>query len=109
MTFTIWHNPKCGTSRTVLAMLREAGIDPVIIEYLKIPPDAVTLARVAAAVGGAARLLRAKAAPALDGAADAAILAAMADAPALIERPVVIGPKGIILARPAEAVQALLG
>ena len=54
----IWHNPKCGTSRTALALLQEAGHDIGVIEYLKTPPDAATLAQVAAAVGGARALLR---------------------------------------------------
>jgi arsenate reductase len=112
MTITIWHNPKCGTSRNVLAMIRATGTEPEVIEYLKTPPDAATLARVAQAVGGAAALLRVKGTPAeelgLVGADDATILAAMADHPILINRPVVIAPKGTILARPSEAVLAVL-
>jgi arsenate reductase (glutaredoxin) len=112
MTITIWHNPDCGTSRTVLAIIRAAGFDPVVVDYRKTPPDAATLARVAAAVGGAATLLRIKGTPAeelgLVGAADAAILAAMGDHPILINRPVVITPDRTILARPADAVRAVL-
>jgi arsenate reductase len=112
MTVTIWHNPKCGTSRNVLAMIRATGVEPVIVEYLKTPPGADTLARVAAAVGGAATLLRVKGTPAaalgLVGADDATILAAMAREPVLIERPVVITPTATILARPSEAVLAVL-
>lgn len=109
MTVTIWHNPKCGTSRNVLAMIRATGVEPVIVEYLKTPPDAATLARVAAVVGGAGKLLRAKEAPELVGADEATILAAMAVDPILINRPVVMTPKGTVLARPPEAVLALLG
>ncbi len=114
MTITIWHNPKCGTSRNVLAMVRATGVEPTVVEYLKTPPDAVTLARVAAAVGGAAKLMRAKGTPAeqlgLDkpGTSDAVILAAMAEHPILINRPVVIAPRGTILARPSERVLAVL-
>lgn len=106
MTVTIWHNPACGTSRNALAMIRATGIEPTIVEYLKAPPDAASVGRVAAAVGGAAALLRVKGTPAAElglvGAEDAAILAAMADHPILINRPVVFGPKGIVLARPSE-------
>ena len=112
MTVTIWHNPKCGTSRNALEMIRATGVEPVVVEYLKTPPDAAALARVAVAVGGAAALLRVKGTPAeelgLVGADDAAILAAMATHPILINRPVVIGPKGIVLARPSEKALAVL-
>ena len=112
MTVTIWHNPKCGTSRNALAMIRATGVEPVVVEYLKTPPDAGALAKVAAAVGGAAALMRVKGTPAeamgLVGADDAAILAAMAGEPMLINRPVVFGPKGIVLARPSEKVLTVL-
>ncbi len=112
MTVTIWHNPKCGTSRNTLAMIRATGVEPVVVEYLKTPPDAATLAEVAAAVGGAATLMRVKGTPAeelgLVGADDAVILAAMAEHPILINRPVVLGPKGIVLARPSEKVLGVL-
>ena len=112
MTVTIWHNPKCGTSRNTLAMIRATGVEPTIVDYLDSPPDTATLARVAAAVGGATALMRVKGTPAeelgLVGADDATILAAMAVHPILINRPVVIGPKGIVLARPSEKVLDLL-
>jgi arsenate reductase len=112
MTIMIWHNPKCGTSRNVLAMIRATGTEPKVIEYLKTPPDTATLAGVAAALGGADKLLRVKGTPAAElgivGADQATILAAMADHPILINRPVVIAPKGTILARPSEAVLAVL-
>jgi arsenate reductase (glutaredoxin) len=112
MSVTIWHNPKCGTSRNVLAMIRASGVEPVVVEYLKTPPDAATLARVAQALGGATALLRVKGTPAEElgivGADDATILTAMAEHPILINRPVVIAPKGTILARPSEAVLAVL-
>ncbi|MEY4849600.1 ArsC/Spx/MgsR family protein [Sandarakinorhabdus limnophila] len=103
---TIWHNPKCGTSRGALALLHEQGHDVHVIEYLKTPPDAATLAGVAAAVGGAKALLRTRGTDAeergLPQADDATILAAMLADPILINRPVVIGPGGTMLARPAE-------
>jgi arsenate reductase len=112
MAVTIWHNPKCGTSRNALAMIRATGVEPTVVEYLKTPPDAATLAGVARAVGGAAALMRVKGTPAeelgLVGADDATILAAMAEHPILINRPVVIGPKGTILARPSEKVLEVL-
>lgn len=112
MSITIWHNPKCGTSRNVLAMIRATGVEPVVVEYLKTPPDAATLARVAQAVGGAAALLRVNGTPAAElgvvGAGDATILAAMLDHPILINRPVVITAKGTILARPSETVLTVL-
>jgi arsenate reductase len=109
---TLWHNPKCGTSRNVLAMLRATGPEPEIVLYLETPPDAATLARVAAAVGGARALLRTQGTPAaelgLETADDATILAAMAQHPLLINRPVVIKGEQILLARPSEAVLPLL-
>jgi arsenate reductase len=105
-SITIWHNPKCGTSRNTLALLQEQGHDVSVIEYLKTPPDARTLAQVAAAVGGARALLRTRGTEAeargLPDASDAAILAAMQADPILINRPVVIGPRGTVLARPPE-------
>ncbi len=112
MTVTIWHNPKCGTSRNALAMIRATGVEPVIAEYLKTPPDPATLADVAEKVGGVKALLRVKGTPAaelgLEDAADAVILAAMATHPILINRPVVFGPRGVVLARPSERVLEVL-
>lgn len=112
MSVTIWHNPNCGTSRNALAMIRATGVEPTIVEYLKTPPDAATLASAAKAVGGAAALMRVKGTPAeelgLVGADDATILAAMAKHPILINRPLVIGPNGTILARPSEKVLEVL-
>jgi arsenate reductase len=103
---TIWHNPKCGTSRNALALLQDQAHDVREIEYLKNPPDAAMLASVAAAVGGAKALLRTRGTDAeergLPDADDGAILAAMLADPILINRPVVIGPGGTLLARPAE-------
>lgn len=105
-SITIWHNPKCGTSRNALALMRDQGHAVTVVEYLKTPPDASTLARVAAAVGGAKALLRTRGTEAeargLPDADDATILAAMLADPILINRPVVIGPRATVLARPIE-------
>ena len=115
MTITIYHNPKCSTSRTVLGLIRAAGEEPTIVEYLKTPPDRATLGTLIRATGGRARaLLRAKeplcAELGLDdpGAGDAAIIAAMLAHPVLIERPIVVTPLGTRLCRPPEAVHAIL-
>lgn len=111
MKATIWHNPKCGTSRKTLDMLREAGADVTIIEYLKTPPSAAELARLYARAGITPEQgLRKKepgAAPLL-GQSDAAILAAMAAEPILIERPLVETAKGVVLARPQDKVREIL-
>lgn len=105
-SITIWHNPKCSTSRNALTLLQNQGHAVTIVDYLKSPPDAATLAQVAAAVGGAKALLRTRGTDAeargLPQADDAAIMAAMLADPILINRPVVIGPNGTVLARPVE-------
>ena len=115
MEATIWHNPACGTSRSVLAMLREAGIEPRIVEYLKTPPDEATLRGLLARMGISARdLLRRRGTPATELGLDRpevgedAIIAAMLAHPILIERPVVVTERGAALCRPAERVRALL-
>lgn len=114
MTVTIWHNPACGTSRNTLAMIRATGVEPRVVEYLKTPPSPAEIAEVAAQVGGAKALLRVKGTPAAElgldraDADDAAILAAMAEYPILINRPVVFGPRGVVLARPSEKVLDVL-
>lgn len=114
-TVTIYHNPQCGTSRNVLAAIREAGIEPTIIQYLKTPPDRATLTRLAQDCGvGVRGLLRAKgeryealglADPALS---DAQLLDAMLAHPELINRPIVVTERGSRLCRPADVVQTLL-
>jgi arsenate reductase len=114
MTVTIWHNPACGTSRNTLAMIRATGTKPVVIEYLKTPPDCATLVAVAAQVGGARALLREKSTPYAElGLADttlpdAALIDAIVAHPILINRPVVITPKGAAVCRPSERVLDLL-
>lgn len=113
MNITVYHNPRCGTSRNVLALLRERGLEPVVIEYLKTPPDAATLQALARATGEPLRaLVRAKEPLhdelALAQADDAALLAAMLEHPILINRPIVVTPQGTALCRPAEKVLTLL-
>lgn len=105
MKATIYHNPKCSTSRQVLEMLRGAGADVTVIEYLKTPPSRDELKRLYARAGIAPRQgLRMKedAAKALADASDGTILDAMAANPILIERPLVESEKGVVLARPKE-------
>jgi len=114
MAVTIYHNPRCGKSRQTLALLRERGIEPAIVEYLKAPPDAATLAELLRKLGiPAASLLRKGEEPykALNLAAEtdeARLVAAMAAHPILIERPIVVTGDKAALGRPPEAVLAIL-
>lgn len=115
MSITIYHNPNCGTSRTVLAMIRETGQEPKIIEYLKTPPTRAELADLIARAGlkpsDAVRRKQAQFAEAgLDkpGVTEEQILDAMASTPVLIERPIVVTGKGVRLCRPKEKVRAIL-
>lgn len=113
MQATIWHNPKCSTSRNTLALLRDAGAEVTIVEYLKTPPTRAELERLYARAGLSAREgLRTKEPLAkelgLAEANDAAILDAMAAHPILIERPLVETAKGVRLGRPPEAVREIL-
>lgn len=113
MKATIWHNPGCGTSRNTLAMLQEAGADLTVIEYLKTPPEAGTLARLYRQAGITPQQglrLRGTDAEArgLPEADDATVLAAMAAEPRLIERPLVETEKGVRLCRPKEKVLEIL-
>ena len=112
---TVFHNPACGTSRNVLEMVRAAGHEPEVIEYLKTGWTADQLRGLFAEAGLTPReALREKealgAAPELleAGAGDAAILAAMAEHPVLVQRPIVKTPKGAALCRPSERVFDLL-
>ena len=112
---TIYHNPACGTSRNTLALIRNAGIEPRVVEYLKDPPDRATLAALIAAMGVPAReVLRTKEAtyaqlhlddPSLG---DDALIDAMLEHPILIQRPIVVSPLGTRMCRPSEAVLDLL-
>ncbi|MVA99148.1 arsenate reductase (glutaredoxin) [Nitratireductor sp. CAU 1489] len=115
MTITIYHNPACGTSRKTLAAIREAGVEPVVIEYLKTPPTREKLVALIEAMGVTPRaILRDKAAPHHElglgeGAwSDDALIDAMIAHPILINRPIVESPKGTALCRPFERVFALL-
>jgi arsenate reductase (glutaredoxin) len=115
MSVTIYHNPSCGTSRNRLAMIRQSGIEPEIIEYLKNPPDRARLIELIKAMGISVRaLLREKGTPYAElGLADAKwsdeqLLDFMLAHPILINRPIVVSPKGTKLCRPSEAVLDLL-
>ncbi|RYG85586.1 arsenate reductase (glutaredoxin) [bacterium] len=112
---TIYHNPNCGTSRTVLALIREAGIEPTVIEYLETPPDRSTLVALLARMGvGPRALLRERGTPyaelGLDDPAltDDALVDRMLAHPILINRPIVVTPTAVRLCRPSEAVRDLL-
>ncbi|MEN3349641.1 MAG: hypothetical protein V7632_3276 [Bradyrhizobium sp.] len=115
MTITIYHNPECGTSRNTLAMIRQSGEEPEIVEYLKTPPPRDTLVSLIAAMGITPRaLLREKGTPyaTLDLAdpkwSDDELIDFMMAHPILINRPIVVSPKGVKLCRPSEAVLDLL-
>jgi arsenate reductase (glutaredoxin) len=115
MTVTIYHNPLCGTSRNVLAMIRASGEEPVVIEYLKTPPTRERLKQLIAAMGIPVRaLLREKGTPYSElGLADTKwsddqLLDLMLTHPILINRPIVVTPKGVRLCRPSEAVLDVL-
>lgn len=115
MSVTIYHNPDCGTSRNTLAMIRQSGIEPQIIEYLKNPPTRTRLLELIAAMGISARaLLRQKGTPyaelGLDDAkwSDDELMDFMLTRPILINRPIVVTPKGVKLCRPSEAVLDVL-
>lgn len=114
MKATIWHNPKCGTSRKTLALLEEVpGIDLTVVEYLKAPPTAGKLASLYRAAGMTPQQgLRLRGTDAqergLTSASDADVLAAMAAEPALIERPLVETDKGVRLCRPQDVVREIL-
>ena len=112
---TIYHNPQCSTSRKALALLRERGVEPVVVEYLKTPPSRDELKRIAAATGEPLRaLLRSKQpeylAQGLDdpSLSDDQLIDALLATPVLIERPIVVTPKGARLGRPVERVLEVL-
>lgn len=115
MTITIYHNPACGTSRNTLAMIRQSGEEPRIVEYLVTPPSPEELIVLIRDMGITPRaLLRQKGTPydALDLGNpkwnDDALIDAMLEHPILINRPIVITPRGTLLCRPSEAVLAIL-
>ena len=115
MTVTIYHNPACGTSRNALAMIRATGAEPVVIEYLQTPPSPAELQDLVRRMGVTLRdVLRRKGTPydalGLDDPAlpDGAVLDAVAAHPILINRPIVVTPRGVRLCRPSELVLDLL-
>lgn len=115
MSITIYHNPKCGTSRNTLAMIRDAGQEPEVIEYLKTPPGRERLVALIEEMGISVRdLLRQKGTPydelGLDDPkwSDDQLIDFMVEHPILMQRPVVVSPKGTKLCRPSEEVLELL-
>ena len=113
MPVTIYHNPRCATSRRSLALLRERGVEPHIIEYLKTPPSAPELKRILGQLNmPAAKLLRKKEATAagidVKALSEDQLIAAMINNPIVIERPIVISDGKAALGRPPEAVLSVL-
>lgn len=115
MTITIYHNPDCGTSRNTLGLIRNAGIEPVVIEYLKHPPEQTRLAELIAAAGLSIReAVRQKGTPYLELGLDSPtftdmeLIEVMAANPILINRPFVVTPLGTRLCRPSELVLDIL-
>ena len=111
----IYHNPECGTSRNTLAMIRNAGIEPHVVEYLKTPPSRALLEQLIERAGIAPRdLLREKGTPYADlglgdpSLDDGALIDAMMAHPILINRPLVVSPLGVKLCRPSEVVLDLI-
>ncbi len=111
----IYHNPDCGTSRNTLAMIRNAGIEPHVVEYLKTPPARALLASLIERMGVSVRsVLREKGTPfhelglVTPSLTDDQLLDAMMAHPILINRPIVVSPLGVKLCRPSEAVLDLL-
>ena len=114
-TITIYHNPRCGTSRNTLAMIRNRGVEPEVIEYLKTPPDRATLVALIAATGEPViNAVRTKEAIFTElqldapSVTDAQLIDAMLQHPNLINRPIVVTPLGTRLCRPSEKVLDIL-
>ncbi len=115
MDVIIYHNPDCGTSRNTLGLIRNSGIEPHVIEYLKTPPSRALLGQLVARMGISVReLIREKGTPYADlglnvpSLRDERLLDVMMEHPILINRPVVVSPQGVRLCRPSEAVLDLL-
>jgi arsenate reductase len=115
MDVIIYHNPACGTSRNTLALIRNAGVEPHIVEYVKSPPTRTMLEQLVRRMGVPVRaLLREKGTPfeelglGDETLSDDALLDAMAEHPILINRPIVVSPAGVRLCRPSEEVLDLL-
>jgi len=114
-SITIYHNPACGTSRNTLALIRNSGVEPVIVEYLKTPPERTTLVALIAAMGATVRsVLRQKGTPydelKLDQPewTDDQLVDFMVAHPILMNRPIVVTPLGTRLCRPSEVVLDIL-
>jgi len=112
---TIYHNPACGTSRNTLALLRDKGVEPKVVEYLKVGWTRPQLRDLLKQMGKSAHdVLRVRGTNAHElgltdpAASDDALIAAMIIDPILVERPIVVGPKGAALCRPAELVLSLI-
>ena len=115
MTITIYHNPACGTSRNTLALIRNSGVEPTVIEYLKTPPSREQLADLIRRMGVPVRaVLREKGTPYAElsledpSLTDDQLLDAMMAHPILINRPIVVTPLGVRLCRPSEAALDIL-
>jgi arsenate reductase len=113
MAVTMYHNPRCNTSRKTLALLRENGVEPVIIEYLKTPPSAAELKKILGQLKmPVAKLVRKKEAVAAgidpEALSEDALIAAMVKNPIIIERPIVISGAKAALGRPPEAVLSVV-
>lgn len=115
MSVTIFHNPECGTSRNTLAMIRQSGVEPLVIDYRATPPTREYLAFLVAQAGLTVRdAIRQKDTPYLElgldnpALGDAELLAAMVAHPILINRPFVVTPRGVRLCRPSELVLDIL-
>ena len=109
MDIIIYHNPGCGTSRNTLAMIRNAGVEPHVIEYVKTPPSRELLVQLIERAGITPRqLLREKELGPDERIADEDIVDAMMERPILINRPLVVSPLGVKLCRPSEEVLNLL-
>jgi arsenate reductase len=114
MSVTIFHNPACSTSRKALAAIRVSGVEPKVVEYLKAGWTVPQLKELLTAMGKTPReIMRVRGTPAEDlgltrpGVSDETILEAMIRHPVLVERPIVVTPKGTVLARPLEALTEL--
>ena len=115
MKATIYHNPKCSTSRKVLDLLRADGVETHVVEYLKTPPSRAELERMISAIGKGARgVLRKKGTPYEELGlgdpkwTDSQLIDFMLAHPVLIERPIVVSAKGVRLGRPVESVREIL-
>jgi arsenate reductase (glutaredoxin) len=113
--FLLWHNPRCSKSRAALELLRAHGVEPAIVDYLKHPPHCAEIERVAQAIGGPVKAMMRTHEPefaklGLDepGVSDAALYAAMAGYPQLIERPILVCGDRAVVGRPPERVLELL-